>query len=113
MLHSPMNASAPPCREVFTVCIEDRGSSFLARALVRGKKDEWPVFDDEWTILMESGQKSNAFEAVDDLHNQLRSIIPITKDGSTYCSVCGSSDADLVAVMQSILEAERNRHYAP
>lgn len=113
MLHSPMNGSISPCQEVFTACIENCGSCFLARALGEGKKDEWPAFNDEWAILMESDVKSNAFEAVRDLYNQLRCMIPPSKDGSTYCSIYCISDADLVAVMQGVLEAKRNRSDAP
>jgi hypothetical protein len=83
MLHSPMNGSARPGWEVFSVCVEDRGSCFLARALVEGRKEGWPAYEDKWAILMESDQQPNSIEALKGLCDKLRTTIPRAKDGST------------------------------
>lgn len=47
MLHSPLNGNARPGWEVVTVGVEDRGSSFLVRALAQGRKEDWPVYNDD------------------------------------------------------------------
>lgn len=52
--------------------VEDRGSSFLIRAPAQGRKEDWPVYNDDWAISMESNERPNAFEALEDLWVKLR-----------------------------------------